>query len=249
VTVGSSIDLNCDVGELPGPQGRRADRDLIGLVSSVNIACGGHAGDDATMEATVHAAVASGAVIGAHPSYVDRDGFGRRPRAQDARSAALALRAQLDTLCAIASSLGARVAHVKPHGALYNDAAADPELAAALARAVRETDDSLVLVGLAQSELLRAGRAAGLRVAAEGFCDRAYEPDGTLRSRALPGAVLAEPDAAAQQAVALALRGDITTLCIHGDEPAAVAIARAVRAALARSGFTIACPWARETTV
>jgi 5-oxoprolinase (ATP-hydrolysing) subunit A len=249
VTAAHAVDLNCDVGELPGPQGRDADRDLIGLVSSVNIACGGHAGDEATMTATIRAAMAIGAVIGAHPSYTDREGFGRRPRAQDARAAALALRTQLDALRAVAKSLGAKVAHVKPHGALYNDASIDPDLATALAGAVREADESLVLVGLAGSELLRAGLAAGLRVAAEGFCDRAYEPDGSLRSREFLGSVFTEPDAAAQQAVMLARRGDIETLCIHGDEPTAVAVARAVRAALVRSGVAIVCPWAREKTV
>ncbi len=249
MTAARAIDINCDVGELPGPQGRSADRELIGFVSSVNIACGGHAGDDETMAATVRAALSSGAAIGAHPSYVDREGFGRRPRAQDARDAARALRTQLDALRAIATSLGAEVAHVKPHGALYNDAAVDPELADALALAIREADKSLVLVGLAGSELLRAGRSAGLRVAAEGFCDRAYEPDGSLRSRALPGSVFAAPDAAARQAVTLAQRGDIATLCIHGDEPTAVAVARAVRAALLRSGVSVACPWARETII
>jgi 5-oxoprolinase (ATP-hydrolysing) subunit A len=248
VTTAHAIDLNCDVGELTGPEGRSADVDLIGLVSSVNIACGGHAGDESTMKATIRAAMATGAVIGAHPSYADREGFGRRPRAQDAASAARALRTQIDALRAIATSLGAEVAHVKPHGALYNDAAADPDLAAALAGAVREMDRSLVLVGLAGSELLRAGRAAGLRVAAEGFCDRAYEPNGSLRSRALPGAVFSDASLAARQGVMLALRGDIATLCIHGDEPTAVAVARAVRAALVRSRISIVCPWARETT-
>lgn len=244
-----AIDLNCDVGEMPGSQGRNADRDLIALVSSVNIACGAHAGDEATMRATVSAALACGAVIGAHPSYADREGFGRRPRAQDTGSAAQALRAQVEALRSIAASLGARVAHVKPHGALYNDAAADPELAAALAGAVRETDPSLVLVGLAGSALLQAGRAAGLHVAAEGFCDRAYEQDGSLRSRALPDSVFTDPDLAARQAVTLALRGDIATLCIHGDEPTAVTTAQAVRAALARSDISIACPWARKAKV
>ncbi|HLJ83983.1 MAG TPA: 5-oxoprolinase subunit PxpA [Candidatus Eremiobacteraceae bacterium] len=244
-----TIDLNCDVGELPGSEGRIADLDLIALVSSVNIACGAHAGDETIMRATISAALASGAVIGAHPSYVDREGFGRRSYAQDAGSAAQALRAQVETLRAIAASLGAHVAHVKPHGALYNDAAADPDLAAALAGAVREVDPSLVLVGLAGGALLQAGHAAGLRVAAEGFCDRAYEQDGSLRSRALPDSVFTDPDFAARQAVTLALRGDIATLCIHGDEPTAVAAARAVRAALTRSGVSIVCPWARKTTV
>ena len=243
MSAASAIDLNCDVGELPGPQGRSADRALIGLVTSVNIACGGHAGDAATMEATVRTAMECGAVIGAHPSYADRANFGRRARAQDVGAACAAIRTQLDALRAIAHRLGARVAHVKPHGALYNDAAEDPVLAHAIARAVKAEDTSLVLVGLAGGELVKAGVAEGLRVAAEGFCDRAYEPDGRLRSRSLAGAVISDPHDAARQAVTLALRGDLQTLCIHGDEPTAVDVAKAVREALARARVTIACGW------
>ena len=238
-----AIDLNCDVGELPGPPGRSADRALIALVTSVNIACGGHAGDEATMEATVRTAMSCGAVIGAHPSYEDRANFGRRARAQDVGAACAALRRQLDALRVIAHRLGARVSHVKPHGALYNDAAEDPVLAHAIARAVHAEDASLVLVGLAGGELVKAGVAEGLRVAAEGFCDRSYEPDGRLRSRSLAGAVISDPHDAARQAVTLASRGDLQTLCIHGDEPTAADVATAVRDALARARVTIVCGW------
>jgi UPF0271 protein len=233
------IDLNCDVGELPGPEGRAADGALLALVSSANVACGGHAGDPDSMAATIVAAAALGVAVGAHPSYADREHFGRRSRAQSPRDAAAALSAQLEALRTIAHAHDLALTHVKPHGALYNDAAADRSVAAAVADAVAAFDSALVLVGLAGSALLE-GRAAGLRVAAEGFCDRAYEPDGSLRSRSQPGAVYDDPETAARQAVRLAQRGDIDTLCIHGDTPNALPIARAVRAALHDASVSIA---------
>jgi 5-oxoprolinase (ATP-hydrolysing) subunit A len=234
------IDLNCDVGELPGPEGRAADGALLALVSSANVACGGHAGDPASMAATIVAAAALGVAVGAHPSYADREHFGRRSRAQSPHDAAAALSAQLEALRTIALAHDLSLTHVKPHGALYNDAAADRSIAVAVADAVAAFDRGLVLVGLAGSTLLDAGRAAGLRIAAEGFCDRAYEPDGSLRSRSLPGAVYDDPEAAARQAVWLAQRGDIDTLCIHGDTPNVLPIARAVRAALRDASVSIA---------
>jgi UPF0271 protein len=240
------IDLNSDVGELPGPEGRAADRALIALVSSVNVACGGHAGDSPTMTATVRAAAELGVAVGAHPSYVDREHFGRRSRAQSPQEAALAIASQLESLRDIARTCGVTLTHVKPHGALYNDAAVDRAAAVAVADAVAAFDKRLWLVGLAGSLLLEAGRAVGLRVAAEGFCDRAYEDDGTLRSRTLPGAVFEDPALAARQAVRLATRGDIDTLCIHGDTPGALAIARAVRTALEVEAVRVARVTNRE---
>jgi UPF0271 protein len=234
------IDLNCDVGELAGAEGRAADDALIALVTSANVACGGHAGDAASMEATIRAAAARGVAVGAHPSYADRANFGRRSRAQPPGDAAAAMANQLAALRDIAKTCDVSLTHVKPHGALYNDAAVDWSIAIAVAGAVAAFDGSLVLVGLAGSILLDAGRAAGVRVAAEGFCDRAYEADGTLRSRALPGAVFDDPEPAARQAVRLARRGDIDTLCIHGDTPAALPIARAVIAALGDASVRIA---------
>ena len=239
MSASGSIDLNCDVGELPGAEGRAADAALLALVSSANVACGGHAGDAESMAATIAAAAALGVAVGAHPSYADREHFGRRSRAQSPHDAAAALSAQLDVLRTIAVAHGLALTHVKPHGALYNDAAADLSIAIAIADAVAAFDRGLVLVGLAGSSLLDAGRAAGLQVAAEGFCDRAYEPDGSLRSRSLPGAVYDDPEAAAQQAIRLAHRGDIDTLCIHGDTPNALPIARAVRAALHAASISI----------
>ncbi len=234
------IDLNSDVGELLGPDGRESDRDLIAVVTSVNVACGGHAGDALTMAATVRAAAERGVAVGAHPSYADRENFGRRSHAQSPHDAAASIASQLEALRDVARNCEVPLTHVKPHGALYNDAAVDRATALAVAGAVAAFDKSLLLVGLAGSQLLDAGRAAGLRVAAEGFCDRAYEEDGTLRSRTLPGAVYEDPGLAAAQAVRLAWRGDLDTLCIHGDTPGALAIARAVRASLEEEGIRIA---------
>lgn len=234
------IDLNCDVGELPGSECRAADSELLALVSSANVACGGHAGDPASMAATMIAAAALGVAVGAHPSYADREHFGRRSHAQSPHDAAAAILAQLAALRDIARAHAIALTHVKPHGALYNDAAAERSIAVAVADAVASFDRGLVLVGLAGSFLLDAGRAAGLRVAAEGFCDRAYEPDGSLRSRTLQGAVYDDPERAARQAIRLAHRGDIDTLCIHGDTPEALPIARAVRAALRDASVSIA---------
>jgi 5-oxoprolinase (ATP-hydrolysing) subunit A len=240
VTGDARVDLNCDVGELPGASGRAADTALIALVTSANVACGGHVGDVESMDVTVRAAVARSVAVGAHPSYDDREGFGRRTGAQAPVDAAKSIAAQMTALRDVASAAGTALTHVKPHGALYNDAAIDWPLAQAVAGAVFTFDSSLVLVGLAGSILLDAGRAVGLRVAAEGFCDRAYEADGTLRPRAAAGAVFDDPDMAAHQALRLAQRGDIDTLCIHGDTPRALAIARAVRAALEAAGVRIA---------
>ncbi len=245
------IDLNADVGELFGPWPMGADAELIPLVSSVNIACGAHAGDPATMLRTAALARAHGAVVGAHPGYPDLAGFGRRDLDMTADDLRASLIVQVGAIQAAARVAGAIVRHVKPHGALYNRAAGDPELAVTIAEAIRDLDPSLILVGLAGSASIAAGRAAGLAVAEEAFADRRYEADGALRSRLLPGALLG-PDEAAEQAVGiardrtvraeggstLAIRAD--TICIHGDSPGAVAIARAVVAALGRAGIRVA---------
>jgi UPF0271 protein len=245
------IDLNADVGESFGAWPLGDDARLIPLVTSVNVACGFHAGDPVTIERTVARAVAVGVAVGAHPGYPDLAGFGRRDMDLTAAEVEAAVVYQIGAVAAFARAAGSDLRHVKPHGALYNRAARDPATAEAIARAVRRSSSELVLVGLAGSELLAAGEAAGLTTAAEAFADRAYEPDGSLRSRRLPDAVLGTAAAAAQavaiardgRAVAvggsrLAIRAD--TLCIHGDSPAAVEIAIAVRAALAAAGIEIA---------
>jgi UPF0271 protein len=244
------IDLNADVGESFGPWPMGADEELIPLVSSVNIACGAHAGDPATILRTVELAARHGVAIGAHPGYPDLAGFGRRDLAMTAADLRASLIAQVGAVQAAARVAGATVRHVKPHGALYNRAAADRAIATTIAEAIRDLDPSLVLVGLAGSESIPAGRAAGLAVSAEGFADRRYEADGSLRSRQRAGALLDPPDAAAQ-AVAIVRDRAVTagdgsrlaveadTICIHGDSPNALGVARAVVAALGEAGIRI----------
>jgi UPF0271 protein len=240
------IDLNADVGE-----GSGSDPALIPLVSSVNVACGAHAGDTDTMRRAVELAARHGVAVGAHPGFPDREGFGRRdPGLSDAELRA-SLRDQLRALDDVARSVGVPLGHVKPHGALYNRAASDAPLARTVAEVALETLGPLILVGLAGSELVHEGRAVGLPVAAEAFADRAYEADGSLRARALPGAVHAEPATVASQAVAIARDGripldsgghldvDAETLCLHGDTPGVVGHAMAVRAALADAGIEV----------
>ena len=247
---GRKIDLNADVGESFGPWPMGDDERLIPLVSSVNIACGAHAGDPATIARTVRLAVAHGAAIGAHPGYPDLAGFGRRDLDMAADELEASLIVQVGAVEAVARSQGTTVRHVKPHRALYNRAARDSDLATTIARAVASLDPGLLLVGLAGSALLEAGRSAGLEVRAEGFADRAYEADGSLRDRRLDGAIL-EPAAAAAQAVSIARDGFATTaggdrvaieadtICLHGDGPDAVATAVAIRAALAAAGIDV----------
>jgi len=247
------IDLNADVGESFGPWPMGDDERLIPLVSSVNIACGAHGGDPSTIARTVRLAIRHGAVIGAHPGYPDLVGFGRRDLDMAADDLEASLIAQVGAVQAIARSLGAEVGHVKPHGALYNRAARDPDLAATIAGAIARLGADLVLVGLAGSALLEAGTAAGLRVRAEGFADRAYEADGSLRDRRRTGALL-RPAAAAAQAVGIARDGAVAledgaevvvpaeTICLHGDGDEAVETATASRRALADAGIDVRAP-------
>ncbi len=248
----ASIDLNADVGE-----GAGFDGELVPLVSSVNIACGAHAGDLDTMRATVALALRHGAAIGAHPGFPDREYFGRRELPVTPADAAELVVGQARLLQGVASGLGARVGHVKLHGALYNMAARDRGLADAVADAVsrvsRDSGGPWTLVALAGSELLRAGRARGLPVAAEAFADRAYARDGSLVARSEPGAVIADADAAARQALRIARDGSVRaadgtfvaveadTLCIHGDSPRAPALARRIRGALEAAGIAVRC--------
>lgn len=245
------IDLNSDVGESLGAWSIGADEELIPLVTSVNVACGFHAGDPLVIEHTVALAVRSGAAIGAHPGYPDLAGFGRRDLDMSPSELEAAVLYQVAAVAGFARAAGRELVHVKPHGALYNRAVHDEAAAASIARAVRRFSQDLVLVGLSGSLMLDAGRAEGLRVAAEAFADRRYEADGALRSRRLEGAVLADPAEAAAQAVAIATTGKVTTfdgtevsvaadtICLHGDTPGAAAHARAVRDALERAGVTV----------
>jgi UPF0271 protein len=246
------IDLNADVGESLGPWPMGNDERLIPLVSSVNVACGAHAGDPLTIERTIRLAIEHGVAVGAHPGYPDLVGFGRRDLDMTGEELEASIVYQVGAVAGIAQSLGAELRHVKPHGALYNRAAHDPAVAESIATAIRRAAPDLVLVGLAGSALLHAGVAAGLQVASEAFADRAYEADGSLRSRRLDGAILATPAAAARQALGIARDGRVTahdgrsvpvradTICIHGDTPGAAEYAAAVRTALGKAGVTIA---------
>jgi UPF0271 protein len=234
------IDMNADVGEGFGAWRMGDDAPLFEVVTSVNVACGFHAGDPSVMDATVERAARAGVAVGAHPGYFDLRGFGRRPLAADPAEVEADVLYQIGALAAFARARGTRLAHVKPHGALYNQCAAEPDLARAVARAVARFDRGLLLVGLASSACAReAAEAEGLTFAGEAFADRLYKDDGTLAPRSAPGAVILDPEAAAAQAVRLALDGAAATVCVHGDTPSAPAIARAVRRTLEAAGITV----------
>jgi UPF0271 protein len=241
------VDLNCDLGE-----GMPNDEELAALATSVSVACGLHAGDPATMRRTVAAALAAGAAVGAHPGYADRAGFGRTPTTSSPPEVRDLVLYQVGALHAFVTTSGARLQHVKPHGALYNQAAADRDLADAVARATAALVPDAALVGPAGSSLETAARAAGLRFAAEVFADRGYDDDGRLVPRGQPGAHAdGTNDELAARAVdmvrlgrvvsvsgrELALRAD--TICLHGDDPRAPALGRAIRAALLRAGVAL----------
>jgi UPF0271 protein len=252
-----TIDLNCDMGESFGAWTMGQDDDVLEFVSSANIACGFHAGDPATMRRTVAAAVARGVAVGAHPSLPDLAGFGRREMRVSVDDAYAMTLYQIGAIAAMARAADARLAHVKPHGALYNMAAKDRALADAIAAAVRDFDAGVILVGLAGSELPRAGEAVGLAVAHEAFADRRYEGDGSLMARAKAGAVIDDVDTALAQAIAIATRDEADgpdgkiriaadTICVHGDRPDAALFARKLRQGLEAAGVVIAALSARR---
>jgi 5-oxoprolinase (ATP-hydrolysing) subunit A len=232
-----TIDLNCDLGELPDLELETA---LMRRISSANIACGEHAGNPFTMRRTVRLASEFGVSIGAHPGYPDRENFGRVATAAGPEEIEGFVFEQVAALAEIAEGLGASIRHVKPHGALYNLAAKDSEVAAAIGRGVARLNRAAVLFGLAGSLMLEVWAGLGFPVAAEAFADRAYEPDGSLRPRSLPGALITDPDAAADQALRLVRQGRARTLCVHGDTPGAPAILQAVRTRLEADGICIA---------
>jgi UPF0271 protein len=245
------IDLNCDMGESFGRYCVGDDEALMPFISSANIACGLHAGDPLVMGRTVRLAREHGVGIGAHPGFPDLQGFGRRGMQLTPEEAEAFILYQIGALAAFAKATGAELVHVKPHGALYNLATRDRPLAEAIARAVARFSRQLILVGLTNSLLVEAGLEASLPVACEAFADRAYEADGSLRSRRLPGAVLKDPAQAAEQAVRIARDRTVIahtgeevpmraeTLCLHGDTPAALTIARAIRQALTSAGVEV----------
>ncbi len=247
----STIDINADVGESFGSWRLGDDEALIPLISSANVACGYHGGDPLVIRRTIELAVAHGVAVGAHPGYPDLVGFGRRRLDMAADDLEAAVEYQVAALAGMARAAGTGLRHVKPHGALYTAASEDVAVAEPIARAVARISRDLVLVAPAGSALAAAARAAGLRVRAEAFADRAYEPDGRLRSRRLPGAVHEDPVVVARQAVAIATGVPLTafdgspllvaadTICLHGDTPGAVEHARAVRAALRARGIDV----------
>jgi UPF0271 protein len=237
------IDINCDMGENIGN-----DEAIMAYITSANIACGFHAGDEITMRKTIRLAKQFGVAVGAHPGWKDMEGFGRREMSLPADEVEALLLYQIGALDGIARSEGAALQHVKPHGALYNQAAMNADLAVSIARAVKRFRGDLILVGLAGSRLVEAGAQAGLRTASEGFPDRNYNPDGTLVSRKQGNALIQSPTEVGTHAVELAQNGiafggrrvRVETLCIHGDHPHAVRNAEQVREALERAGMEIA---------
>lgn len=229
-----SIDLNADVGE-----GCGQDIALMRSITSANVACGLHAGDAATMRETVVLAREYGVAVGAHPSFADREHFGRREVRLTSAEIVTLVVDQIEALAAIAVQEGIRLQHVKPHGALYNLAVRDRMVADAVAQAVASVDRSLILLGLPHSELAVAGNAAGLVTAGEAFADRAYRPDGSLVPRTEPGAVLHDSEEVLARVVDLASRTDVDTICVHGDTPGAAMLASKIREALAAAKFEV----------
>ncbi len=247
-----SIDLNCDMGEGFGAWAMGDDRAMLDIVTSANIACGFHAGDPSIMADTARLALDKGVRIGAHPGFNDILGFGRRSIQGDSPASIERMVAyQIGALQACAALSGHRVTHVKPHGALYNMAAVDADMAQAIARAVKAVDPALLFVVPPLSAMDRAGEAVGLRVVREAFADRTYEDDGTLTPRKIAGSVIHVPELAAERVVRMVLDGAVTsrhgkrlpivadTVCVHGDTPTAVAMAAAVRTALEAAGVTV----------
>ena len=255
----ASVDLNCDVGESFGAWRLGADEAILAQVSSANIACGFHAGDPATMRKTVSLAIDHGVALGAHPGLPDLAGFGRRIIEITTDEAYDMVAYQVGALAAFAAARNARLAHVKPHGALYNMAATRRPLAEAIVRAVREVDPELMLFGLAGSALIEAAKALGVVAIEEVFADRRYLADGTLVPRSEPGAVIADTDVAVRQAVGMVRDGAVTaidgtrlpvragTICIHGDTPGAAEHARVLREALGAASIGIAAPDPRRS--
>lgn len=238
-----AIDLNADMGEGYGAYEFGADAELLGYVSSANVACGFHAGDPHKMRETVKLCMEKGVAIGAHPGLPDRLGFGRREMKVTPEEAGDFVLYQTGALQAFVRASGGELRHVKLHGALYHMAASDVELAASVARAVKSLDLALSMFGLRGSALHQASAAEGLRFVSEGFADRGYSPEGRLLPRDVPGAVLADSDAAASQAVILAKSGKFETLCLHGDSPHAARHAMRITEAMRAAGIVIRTPY------
>jgi UPF0271 protein len=245
------IDINCDLGESFGIYRLGEDEDVLPHITSANVACGFHGGDPTVARRTIERAQQLGVAVGAHPGFPDLAGFGRREMQASPGEVEDFVLYQIAALGGLASAAGVRLQHVKPHGALYNMACRDTALATAIARAVAAYDRTLVLFGLPGSALLEAGRAAGLRVVAEGFADRAYEPDGSLTPRSRAGAVIEDVGEGVRRAVRLVMERtvnavdgstlglDVETICVHGDTPGAAERAERLRAGLEAAGIEV----------
>jgi 5-oxoprolinase (ATP-hydrolysing) subunit A len=245
------IDLNADLAESPERLANGSDAELMGYISSANVACGAHAGDAATMEQTLELAKRLSVSVGAHPGYPDRENFGRLTVNMPHADLTAVVHDQIVELAAIARRLKIPMVHVKPHGALYHDCNSDPEIARAVCRAVLAIHSKIIMVGQASSPCLAIYRDMGLRAVSEAFADRAYEPDGSLRSRKLLGSLLDDPASSSAQAESIVIRGVVRTtsgtelpvraetLCLHSDTPGAAAIARAVRECLTDAGVAV----------
>lgn len=246
-----SIDLNCDMGESFGAWKMGHDEEVLPFITSANIACGFHGGDPAVMRKTVQTAIGNGVALGAHPGLPDLVGFGRRKMDISPQDAYDMVVVQVGALAAVAASQGGRLNHVKAHGALYNMAVKNEELAKAIAQAVYDVDNTLVFFALASSTLVGAAKRAGLQVAEEVFADRSYESDGTLTSRLQPHAMIVDIDVSIRQVLRMIREGKIRTaqgsdidvrpdtLCIHGDQPGAPAFAKAIHQALEAEGIAV----------
>ena len=249
-----TIDLNCDMGESFGPWKMGADAQVMPFITSANIACGFHGGDPATIRATVRLAADHGVAIGAHPSLPDLQGFGRRVMRISPQEMYDLVLYQCGAVEAFARAAGARLHHVKCHGALYNMAANDEALSEACARAVRDLGGGALLYALAGSRMMACAEQLGVRAVGEGFADRGYEDDGTLAARGRPGALIEDETRAVAQALAMIEQGEITTLsgrripvrpgtlCLHGDQPGAAAFARALRNAFQSHSIEVKSP-------
>ncbi len=246
------IDLNCDCGEGFGPYTMGDDAAMLAIVTSANVACGFHAGDPDTMAATFALARERGVAVGAHPGFADRAGFGRRPIPHSGAEIERLVAYQIGAAAALAVHAGHRLTHIKPHGALSNIAMTDAGVARVIARGAKAVDRTLFFLAVAGTELARAGDAEGLATVPEVYADRGYTDDGHLAPRSQPGAVLGDATKAAERVVAMARDGvvvslsgrrvaiDVGSICVHGDTPGAVAMARAVRTALERDGIMLA---------
>jgi 5-oxoprolinase (ATP-hydrolysing) subunit A len=248
------IDINCDMGESYGAWKMGADAEVMPFISSANIACGFHGGDPATIRQTVRLAVDHGVAVGAHPSLPDLQGFGRRAMKISAQDMYDLVVYQAGAVEAFARAAGARLHHVKCHGALYNMAAMDEALSDAMARAVQDLGGGVMLYALSNSKMMQIAKQKGLAVAGEVFADRGYSDDGTLAPRGRPGAMIESADEAVERALGMIEKGYVAslsgkpipvspdTLCLHGDQPGAVTFAKAIRKAFAERGIGVAAP-------